>query len=178
LLEALITNKTRLRLLLRFFLNGDSSSYLRNLESEFDESTNAIRIELNRFEEAGLLKSCMKGNRKIFQANQGHPLYNDLHNILLKYVGLDQVIDKIVQRLGNVKKAYITGDLAFGKDSKIIDLALIGVDINQNYLNKLITKVAKLINRKIRCLILSNFEEQSYMKQYPEALLIWTFNDN
>ena len=177
MLDTLITNKTRIKLLLRFFLNCDSSSYLRNLESEFDESTNAIRIELNRFEEAGLLTTSMKGNRKIFQANQKHPLYNELHNILLKYVGIDQVIDKILQRLGNVKKAYVTGDIASGKDIRIIDLVLIGDDINQNYLNKLITKVEKLIHRKIRCLILSNFEEQSYMKQYPEALVIWTFNN-
>jgi hypothetical protein len=176
MLDTLITNKTRIKLLLRFFLNSDSSSYLRNLESEFEESTNAIRIELNRFEEAGLLTTSMKGNRKIFQANQKHPLYNDLHNILLKYVGLDQVVGKIVQRLGNVKKAYVTGDISFGKDTKIIDLVLIGDNINQAYLNKLIDKVEKLIHRKIRCFILTNDEEKSYMKHYPEALILWVSN--
>ena len=176
MLDTLITNKTRIKLLLRFFLNSDSRSYLRNLENEFEESTNAIRIELNRFEDAGLLTTSLKGNRKIFQANQKHPLYNELHNILLKYVGIDQVIDKILQRLGNVKKAYVTGDIASGKDIRIIDLVLIGDDINQNYLNKLIDKVEKLIHRKIRCFILKNNEEKSYMKHYPGALIIWTSN--
>jgi len=87
------------------------------------------------------------------------------------------VIDKILQRLGNVKKAYVTGDIASGKDIRIIDLVLIGDDINQNYLNKLIDKVEKLIHRKIRCFILTNNEEKSYMKHYPEALVIWTFNN-
>src|SRR5512136_56714 len=99
MLETLITNKTRLKLLLKFFLNSKSRSYLRNLETEFDESSNAIRIELNRFEEAGLLVSNNERNRKIFRANIKHPLFPDIHNILLKYIGFDQIIDKLVHKL-------------------------------------------------------------------------------
>lgn len=57
MLDTLIQSKTRLKLLLRFFLNPDSSAYLRGLAQEFDESTNAVRVELNRFEEAGLIQS-------------------------------------------------------------------------------------------------------------------------
>ena len=85
MLETLITSKTRLKLLLKFFLNSNSSSYLRELESEFHESTNAIRLELNRFEEAGLLQSQTKGNKKFYHANTDHPLYPDINSILLKY---------------------------------------------------------------------------------------------
>ena len=50
MLETLISSKTRIKLLLKFFLNSKTKSYLRNLESEFGESTNAIRVELNRLE--------------------------------------------------------------------------------------------------------------------------------
>ncbi|MCX6250370.1 MAG: ArsR family transcriptional regulator [Bacteroidetes bacterium] len=176
MLNTLITSKTRIKLLLRFFLNSDSTSYLRNLESEFAESTNAIRVELNRFEKAGLLITSLKGNRKIFQANQNHPLYSDIHNILVKYVGLDQIIDKVVQLLGGVEKAYITGDLALGLDVNSISLLLIGDDINRQYLAKLIKKAEILINKKITCVILPAPEEKDYLKKYPEALLIWLSN--
>ena len=78
MIDSLITNKTRIKLLLRFFLNTGSRSYLRGLESEFGESTNAIRLELNRFEEAGLLVSSMDKNKKMFQANRHHPLFDDI----------------------------------------------------------------------------------------------------
>ena len=176
MLDTLITSKTRIKLLLRFFLNSDSSSYLRNLENEFAESTNAIRVELNRFEKAGLLITSQKGNRKIFQANQNHPLYIDIHNILVKYVGLDQIIYKVVELLGGVEKAYITGDLALGLDVKTISLLLIGENINRQYLFKLITKVEKMIKKKIKCLILPDCEGKAYLKNYPEALLIWRSN--
>ena len=73
-----------MKLLLKFFLNSNSKAHLRGLESEFSETSNAIRLEINRFEEAGMLKSEFKGNKKIFQANLEHPLFNEIHNILLK----------------------------------------------------------------------------------------------
>jgi len=67
MIESLITSKTRVKLLLKFFLNSDTTSYLRGLESEFGESTNSIRVELNRLEEAGLLITASDGNKKMFR---------------------------------------------------------------------------------------------------------------
>lgn len=82
MLETLISSKTRLKLILKFFLNNSTTAYLRGLEEEFGESSNAIRVELNKFEEAGLLNSEAEGNKKLYKANTKHPFYKDLHNIL------------------------------------------------------------------------------------------------
>ena len=57
------------------------------------ESTNAIRLELNKFEKAGLINSIPNGNKKIFSANTSHPLFREIHNILLKHIGIDQIIN-------------------------------------------------------------------------------------
>ena len=70
MINALITSETRIKLLRKFFLNSSTKAHLRGLESEFGESSNAIRLELNRFEAAGLLYSLREGNKKVFQANQ------------------------------------------------------------------------------------------------------------
>ena len=78
MLETLITSKTRVKLLVKFFLNPQNKSYLRGLSEEFGESTNSIRLELNSFEEAGMLKSEMEGNKKLFKANPSFPLFEDL----------------------------------------------------------------------------------------------------
>jgi DNA-binding transcriptional ArsR family regulator len=148
---------------------------LRNLETEFGESSNAIRQELNKFEDAGLLEAEMQGNKKVFHANERHPLFGDIQNILMKHVGLDQVIDKVVVNLGNVEKVYLTGKFARGLDSQIIDLIMIGTNINKNYLIELIEKVEDLIDRKVRYLIFDNEEYKSYKASYSEVepLLIW-----
>ena len=175
MLDTLITSKTRLKLLLKFFLNSSSTAHLRNLESEFGESTNAIRLELNKFEGAGLLKSEVKGNKKVFRANTGHPLFSDIHNILLKTIGFDQIIDRVVTKLGNVEQAYVTGDFARGKDAPIIDLVLVGEEINQEYLIALVSKTGVIINRKIRYVIFAPVEFEIYCKELTDqdVLLIW-----
>ena len=175
MIETLISSKTRIKLLLKFFLNSKTTAYLRSLEGEFGDSTNAIRVELNKLENAGMLSSSLKGNKKIFQANTKHPLFKEIHNILLKQIGLDQIIETVVERLGDVDNVYLIGDFAKGLDSQIIDLIFIG-DIDKNYLLKLIEKVEKLISRKVRYLIYTDSElpKSELNKMNPERLLLWS----
>jgi len=174
MLETLISSKTRVKLLLKFFLNSHSTSYLRGLEAEFGESTNGIRVELNRFEKAGMLRSTMKGNKKFFQANTEHPLYKEVHNILLKYVGFDKIIENVVNRLGDVSEVFVIGDYSNGIDSQIIDLLFIG-NIDKNYLVQLIEKAEKLIKRKIRYVSYKPAEKKDidWTTFKPEPLLLW-----
>jgi predicted nucleotidyltransferase len=174
MLETLISSKTRVKLLLKFFLNANTKSYLRGLESEFGESTNAIRLEVNRLEKAGMLSSFAEGNKKMFRANVKHPLFREIHSILLKHVGIDQIIEKVIIGLGQVEKVYLVGDFAKGLDSKIIDLIFVGA-IDKFFLLKLTEKVENLIERKIRYIILTNAELESadWNLYAAEPFLIW-----
>lgn len=174
MLDTLITSKTRIKLLLRFFLNNRSSSYLRNLETEFGESTNSIRLELNRFEKAGLLISGKEQNRKIYKANHQHPLFPDIQSIIKKYVGFDQMILNVVEKLGSVQRAYISGGLAKGIDCDIIELFLIGKDIDVEYLERLVDKTNQLIHRQIQYTLLNETLEKEFTSQHPSAFLVWS----
>ncbi len=149
MIETLISSKTRIKLLLKFFLNSRTRSYLRSLEQDFGDSSNGIRVELKRLEEAGMLTSSMEGNRRYFQANLQHPLYDQIHQILLKTYGIQHILDEVILRLENVRFVYLTGDIARGIDTQVIDLYLIG-DIDEVFLKKRVTKVRKVIHRKIR----------------------------
>lgn len=175
MIETLISSKTRVKLLLKFFLNSSNSSYLRNLESEFGESSNAIRLELNKFEEAGLLVSNHQGNKKYFQANKEHPLFNDLHNILLKFTGLDKIIDRVVSKLGALDRVYVTGNLAKGLRSEVVDLVFVG-DIDKKYLFGLIEKAEETLNKKIKYILYASdeFESESIEEQFDQCLLLWS----
>jgi len=172
MIESLITSKTRIKLLLKFFFNSQNKDYLRSLEKEFGESSNAIRIELNRFEAAGMLKSEYVGNRKYFQANTEHPLFNDINSILKKFIGIDKIIDQVTSQIGELDAAYITGDFAKGHDSQIIDLVLVGKNPDENYISNLITKAQAIIDRRIRYLVLNAEEMHKIFDQKP-VLLIW-----
>jgi len=173
MLDTLITSKTRIKLLLKFFLNSNNTSYLRDLETEFGESSNAIRLELNRFEKAGMLTSTVKGNRKYYQANVSHPLFCDVQNILLKYMGIDKVVDKVIRKLGMLQKAYLTGNMARGCDCNCIDLLLVGDQIDLDYLTHLVEKAEGLISRKIRYEVMSPPDAENYIHNGKAYLLLW-----
>jgi len=176
MIESLITSKTRVKLLLKFFLNSDTTSYLRGLESEFGESTNSIRVELNRLEEAGLLITANDGNKKMFTANKMHPLFSDIHNILKKFIGIDQIIEKITSKIGDLQAAYVTGDFAIGKDSKIIDLAFVGNQLDRAFIEKLVEKAETFISRRIKYIIVTPEELIQLFASKP-LLLIWKVED-
>jgi hypothetical protein len=173
MLDTLISSKTRVKLLLKFFLNANARGYLRSLEAEFGESTNAIRLELNKFEEAGMLQSEMEGNKKVFKANKRHPLFENLHGLMLKHVGLDKIVEGITLKLGDIQQVYLVGDYAEGRDSGIIDLLIVATRLDLEYLVKLVARAEEEIKRKIRYIhypsendIPSTIEGQSH-------LLLW-----
>ena len=173
MLETLISSKTRVKLLLKFFLNANAKGYLRSLEQEFGESTNAIRLELNKFEEAGMLSSESEGNKKVYTANRKHPLFENLHGLVMKYVGLDKIVDKITERLGTVEAVYLVGDYAEGKDSGVVDLVIVASKLDFDYLVKIIAKAEGEINRKVRYLHYKTMEETASIRKEQAHLLLW-----
>jgi len=172
MLEAIVTSKTRVKLLLKFFLNPNTSAYLRGLTAEFGESSNAVRLELNRLENAGMLTSKNVGNKKIFQVNKTHSLYDPIHHIVGKYIGLDKIIDYVVKKLGNLETAYLCGDLAKGKSSDVIDLILIG-KIDRQFLSKTVEKAQGITGKKIKYLIYDTDEALTKTFNSEDYLLIW-----
>ena len=165
-------------MLLKFFLNSHSKAHLRGLAEEFGESTNSIRHELNNLSRAGYLVSNGKGNIIEYSANIEHPLYPELKNLVHKHMGIDKILDnivnKMISRLGQLESAFITGDYAEGKDSGIIDLVLVG-SINSENLYEYVQKAEGLVKRKIRTLVLSaeEFDQNSKSLRADTALWLW-----
>lgn len=176
MIETLISSKTRVKLLLKFFLNSKNTAYLRNLEEEFGESTNAIRLELNKFEKAGFLASSNSGNKKIFTVNTNHPIYKDIHNIILKMTGLEYVVDYVLQRIGDLEKVYLVGKLCKGQDTDIIDLVLVGDNLNKGFLLEQIEKAEKKLQKKIRFVHFGSkeFELDKIKEPGIHPLLLWS----
>ncbi len=174
LLDSLITSKTRLKLLLKFFLNPGTRAYLRGLATEFGESTNAIRVELNRLTDAKLLKSVNSGRTVEYRANKQHSLFKDLQSVVKKFVGLDKVAEELAAKLGDIQAAYVIGDYAKGIDSGLIDLVLVG-QVDDEKLKEVTEKTEGLIDRKIRTLVLAptDLEKLQSRLDIEHALFIW-----
>jgi DNA-binding transcriptional ArsR family regulator len=150
LLEVLFQGKIRVKLLTRILLNPKTTVYLRGLEKELGVSSNTVRLELNKLKEAKLIELVDEdGNQKQYRANVKHPLFDSLRNLILKQIGLDELINTVFDKLGDVESVYLTNDWAEGKESPFIDLVVVG-NIDKEYMSKLIEKAESIINRKIR----------------------------
>ena len=174
LLSGIIASKTRIKLLMRLFFNPQARSYLRELSKEFDVSTNAVREELNQLTKTGLLKAEKNGRQVFYRANTEHSLFPELKSMVGKVMGIDQVIDGIVNRLGDLEQAYLIDDYAEGKDTGIIDILLVG-DIDQYHLNDLSRKTENYIKRKIRTIVLRKDEMENFFSEFRHGprVLIW-----
>ena len=153
MLESLITSKTRLRLLIKFFLNIANKGYLNSLANEFGESTNSVRKELNNLSSAGYLEKHNENNKIIYKANASHPLFKIIQEIVYKHLGIEEIIETIYDKIGDVKKIIILGDYAKGIDSGLIEILIIGDNIDKDYLDKISSKIQEKIKRKINFFI-------------------------
>jgi predicted transcriptional regulator len=153
MLESLITSKTRLRLLIKFFLNIANKGYLNSLASEFGESTNSVRKELNNLSSAGYLEKHNQNNKVIYKANASHPLFKIIQKIVKKHLGIEEILETIYNRIGDVEKIMILGDYAKGIDSGLIEILIVGNNIDKNYLDQISHKIENKISRKVTFLI-------------------------
>ena len=161
MLESIITSKTRLNLLIKFFVNIANKGYLNSLANEFGESTNSVRKELNNLTTAGYLIKKDKNNKVIYSANIKHPLFGTIQSIVRKHLGIEEIVKRILNQIGPIDRIILLGDYAKGIDSGTIDVVIVGNNINKDYLNQIQTKIEKEIKRKINFLISSTGTSQS-----------------
>ena len=86
------------------------------------ESTNAIRKELNHLQGAGYLQKVKVDNKVEYKANTDHPLFDVLRKVVLKHLGLEDIVETVLERMGNVEEIILVGDYAKGNDSGLIEV--------------------------------------------------------
>lgn len=166
MLDSLITSKTRLKLLIKFFVSASSQGHLRGLADEFQESTNAIRKELNQLSEAGYLEKNTSKNKILYRANTSHSLFKPLQKLIHTYLGIDEIVEYILQKSGDIQEVGLLGDYAAGVDSGEIDVLILGENINQAYLLQLAEKVGKKLTKKVNLSFEEPRREQRYINLY------------
>ena len=149
MLGELITSKTRLRLLIKFFVSQANRGYLNGLATEMGESTNAIRKELNHLHDAGYLQKEKSNNKIQYKANTKHPMFSVLQKVILKHLGLEDAVEIVLERMGDVEQIILIGSYAKGIDSGKIEIIIVGQDLNTSYVQNLEEKLEKLISRKV-----------------------------
>src|SRR5690606_5240863 len=164
MLDSLITSKTRIKLLVKFFISSANSGHLRGLATEFNDSTNAIRKELNHLSEAGYLQKEGVSNKIAYRANTQHPMFGLMQQVYHKYLGLDLIVTQLLERMCNVMRIQLIGDYAKGIDSGVIEINITGPEINTEYIESIIPKIEEVIGRKVTFF---------YNEEKPEGIVLF-----
>lgn len=149
MLDSLITSKTRLKLLIKFFVSASNQGYLRGLADEFQESTNAIRKELNQLEDAGFLTKKSDKNKIFYSANTTHSLFKPLQKLIHTFLGIDELVDHVLGKAGDIQSVSLIGDYAKGLDSGQIEVLILGQNLNEAYLLRLAAKVGAKLKKVV-----------------------------
>jgi len=148
-------------MLIKFFVSAANNGYLNGLASEFNESTNSIRKELNNLSSAGYLLKSKKNNRVIYNANTSHPMFDILQKIVRQHLGLEEIVETVIERIGDVDEIALTGEYAMGIDCGNIEIIINGSDVNNEYLNNIKPKIKKKIARDISFILNQKLDSNS-----------------
>ena len=140
-------------MLIKFFVSAANKGYLNGLANEFNESTNSIRKELNNLSSAGYLLKSKQNNKVIYNDDIKHPLFKVLQKIVRQHLGLEEIVETVISRMGDLYIIALTGDYAKGIDSGIIEIVVIGDDVNNDYLENIKIKIKDKISRDVDFII-------------------------
>lgn len=150
MLEAIISSKTRVKLLTLFLLSPEREYYVREIVRMTEENMNAVRRELANLESFGLISGMKKGNQQYYTVNRDFFLYEDLQKILLKTEGVARVIKEKLANLEKIDCMFIYGSFASAKAKAKSDIDLFIVsDVDENQLIPLVHESERALNREI-----------------------------
>jgi len=125
----IVTSKVRIKILELFFADLREMYHVRGIVREIKEEINAVRRELQRLEEAGILKKEARGNRVYYWVRRDYPLFDDILAIVSKTTGLGAEIIKNRNKIGKVNFVMFSG--SFGrrtprKHEEEVDVLVVG----------------------------------------------------
>ena len=86
----------------------------------------AVHRQFGRLASSGLVNVTRSGNQKHYQANRDSPLFEDLHGLVLKTVGLAEPLRRALAPMAKaIRAAFVYGSVAKGSDKASSDIDLI-----------------------------------------------------
>ena len=149
ILAEILSSKARAEFF-RILFGIDTKEYhLREIERRSGLAIGTIRQEAIKLVTLGLIHKHKDGNRTYYSANLAHPLFKEIHYLVLKTSGLYDVLQKYLL-IDTIRIAFVFGSIASGEENpeSDVDLFIIG-DIGLRSLSKLLKEPSQNIGREI-----------------------------
>ena len=88
-------------------------------------------------------------------------MFEVLQKIVRQHLGLEDIVETVIDRIGDVDQIALTGEYAEGIDSGNIEIIINGLDVNEDYLNSIKPKIKKKIGREVSFLVNQKLDSNS-----------------
>jgi predicted nucleotidyltransferase len=156
LLETLFKD-TQISILSLLYGHTDESFHLRKIRRLTGLLPGAAQRELKSLSEAGIILRTARDNQVLFQANSRCPIFTELRNIIMKTVGMADVLrDALLPFVPAIRVAGIFGSIAQGRENKEsdVDLLIIG-EVSFGAVIEKLNPVQTLLNREVNPVVMS-----------------------
>ena len=125
-LAAALFSATQRRVLGLLFGEPERTFFITELISLVGAGSGAVQREVRRLAESGLLTVTYIGRQKHYQANREAPIFEELRSIVVKTLGLAEVLRTALALLNDhIQLALLYGSVAKGKDTARSDIDLL-----------------------------------------------------
>jgi DNA-binding transcriptional ArsR family regulator len=172
-LSDFMLSRVRVKLIQTFLSDPNQIYYVRELTRITDEEINAVRRELNRLEQAGLLKNESRGNRLYYFPNKNYDFYNELLCLVAKTTNIGRDLRKSRNKLGKIKYAVLSGRFVRNlphQDSNEVDMLIIG-NVILPELSQLVKKEEARRKTEINYTVMT-LDEFHFRKQRRDPFLL------
>lgn len=162
-----LKSKTTIKILNYFFLNPKAKNYINELAKILDLDPKNLYRKLRELEKEGILESEFLGKQRYFYLSKS-PIVEAYRQIILKTVGFESLLKKVLNKIKGIKEAYLFGSYARDKmdTSSDIDLLVIG-NHSPLILQKEIIKLQREIDREINIINMSEKEFKEKKNKDP-----------
>jgi predicted nucleotidyltransferase/DNA-binding MarR family transcriptional regulator len=160
LADALLT-RGRQRVLGILFSQPDESFPATELIARAGVGTGAVHRELARLAESGIVTMTPVGRQRRYQANRESPIFDELHGLVLKTVGLAEPLRGALTSVdGQIRLAFVYGSVAKGRDTarSDIDLLVVADDVSYSELYAALSEAEHTLVRPINPTIMTSTE--------------------
>jgi len=170
-MDRLFGSKTRISLLSKLLMNPDKNFYIRELSRELNIPYGMLYKEVKNLISLGILNEEKKGKLTLISANKNLPYFAELKNLMIKTVGLGDLLKATLSALKEIRYALIYGSFATGDESESsdIDLLIVGNTTEENMLNA-IGQIEKEVGREINYILWNHEEFMRRVKSHHHLL--------
>jgi len=160
MLETILGSNLRAKVLGWLFTHPDQRCFVRQLARLLREDSTNVSRELSRLEKAGILVSVTEGKQKYYQADRQSPLFDELHGLVLKTVGVADIIRKALEpRVADIKLAFVFGSVAGKTENRFSDIDLLVVgDITFGEVVELVSAAEDVLDREVNAVVYTSAE--------------------